>query len=101
MRTEAAPVVRRAGLRADDFAVGVDGVVGRHPPWERRVVKVSHRLPLVRFAHGRLLDWFSGSRGRPSTRSPRMLCWISSVPPAIDCAGTDTSTSATAPPAGE
>ena len=24
-----------------------------------------------------------GSRGRPSTRSPRMLCWISSVPPAM------------------
>jgi hypothetical protein len=23
----------------------------------------------------------SGSLGRPSTRSPRMLCWISSVPP--------------------
>ena len=31
-----------------------------------------------------------GSRGRPRTRSPRMLRWISSVPPAIDCAGTET-----------
>ena len=38
-----------------------------------------------------------GSRGRPSTCSPMMLCWISSVPPAIDCAGTETSTSATMP----
>ena len=28
-----------------------------------------------------------GSRGRPSTRSPRMLCWISSVPPAMRIAG--------------
>ena len=36
-----------------------------------------------------------GSRGRPSTFSPMMLCWISSVPPAIDCAGTDSSTSVT------
>ena len=38
-----------------------------------------------------------GSRGRPRTRSPRMLRWISSVPPAIDCAGTDTRISATMP----
>ena len=35
--------------------------------------------------------------GRPSTRSPTMLRWISSVPPAIDWAGTDSSTSATMP----
>ncbi len=32
--------------------------------------------------------------------SPRMLCWISSVPPAIDWAGVDTSTSATTASAG-
>ena len=38
-----------------------------------------------------------GSFGRPSTRSPMMLRWISSVPPAIDWAGTDTSTSAITP----
>ena len=38
-----------------------------------------------------------GSRGRSSIRSPRMLCWISSVPPAIDWPGTDTRISATRP----
>ncbi len=35
-----------------------------------------------------------GSFGRPRMRSPMMLCWISSVPPAIDTAGTETRTSA-------
>ena len=39
-----------------------------------------------------------GSRGRPSTRSARMVFWISSVPPAIDWAGTDTRTSAATAP---
>ena len=42
----------------------------------------------------------SGSRGRPRDRSPRMLRWISSVPPAIDCAGTETRISARTPPSG-
>src|SRR5437762_4288195 len=37
----------------------------------------------------------AGSLGRPSTRSPMMLRWISSVPPAIDAAGTETIVSAT------
>ena len=41
-----------------------------------------------------------GSRGIFSTRSAMMLRWISSVPPAIDVAGTDNSTSATIPSAG-
>ena len=36
----------------------------------------------------------------PRIRSPRMLCWISSVPPAIETAGTDTRTSAIVPPSG-
>ena len=41
-----------------------------------------------------------GSFGSPSTRSPMMLCCTSSVPPAIDAPGTDTSTSATMPRSG-
>ena len=31
-----------------------------------------------------------GSQGSPSTRSPMIFFWISSVPPAIDFAGVDT-----------
>src|SRR5439155_11326248 len=42
-----------------------------------------------------------GSLGRPRTCSPMMLRWISSVPPAIDTAGTETSTSVTMPARGE
>ena len=42
-----------------------------------------------------------GSFGSPRTRSPMMLRWISSVPPTMDWLGTETSTSATRPPAGE
>ena len=41
-----------------------------------------------------------GSRGRPSTRSPRMLCWISSVPPAIEVEGAWSVEWAMAPPWG-
>ena len=38
-----------------------------------------------------------GSRGSPSTRSPMIFFWISSVPPAIDFAGVDTNISAITP----
>ena len=38
------------------------------------------------------------SAGRPSARSPRMLRWISSVPPTIDMRGTDGESSGTRPP---
>ena len=41
-----------------------------------------------------------GSFGMPNTRSEMMLRWISSVPPAMEVAGTETKISAIVPPRG-
>ena len=56
-------------------------LMGRRPPRLRRTVAGRHSgtaLRQLRGAGGRF-----GSLGRPSTRSPTMLRWISAVPPQI------------------
>src|SRR3546814_4787932 len=68
------PTVREAlGAEADPVAGSQDGSVHERPPV------------------GRSAAGAFGSRGNPSTRSPRMLRWISSVPPAMRKPGMETS----------
>ena len=71
--------------------------------YRSRVTPSRAELPLCGpgdIAERRVAGLGPGITGKPRMRSPRMLRWISSVPPAIDCAGTDTRISARGPSSG-
>jgi len=55
--------------------------LGESAPRRPRLSGASERYPFFGISRKGLPLLASGSLGRPSTRSPRMLRWISSVPP--------------------